>query len=345
MKKYNFTLSSEQDFSSLDIMIDETVNGINETIQRYQQIYAEKGVHMPLRRVISSMYKEGYFSHLTKDNRDDLFFRAYEYMTGKRDSALAENFVRFWSTAEITDNSIKIVKCSQKFMFDKTCEIEGRVKFITISRNGKGSYSLLVETVDKPNAVGFDWGIRTYLTGSDGSAYDSSHFYSDNSERLQELQRIKYSYEEGSAEFKEMDKIVDSIFNDIFALRDDWQYWFAQLLVWKYDYIFIEDLNLEFFWNAYPYWKSKKYDYNHGKFINQILKCACSKVGTVLHRIPIRYASSKSCSCGYVYKELKLGEHHWTCPNCGKENDRDFNAAQNICNYGIRELGLEVCDQ
>lgn len=52
--------------------------------------------------------------------------------------------------------------------------------------------------------------------------------------------------------------------------------------------------------------------------------------------------SSKTCSkCGYVYKKLKLSERNWICPECNTHHDRDFNAACNIKNFGLKALPTE----
>lgn len=52
--------------------------------------------------------------------------------------------------------------------------------------------------------------------------------------------------------------------------------------------------------------------------------------------------SSKTCGkCGYVYKELNLSERSWTCPECGTPHDRDFNAACNIKEFGLKALPTE----
>ena len=42
--------------------------------------------------------------------------------------------------------------------------------------------------------------------------------------------------------------------------------------------------------------------------------------------------------CGYVYKNLTLGEREWSCPICGEHHDRDLNAAMNILIEGNKIL-------
>lgn len=50
---------------------------------------------------------------------------------------------------------------------------------------------------------------------------------------------------------------------------------------------------------------------------------------------PADFPSSQICHCcGYVYKEMKNpNKKRFICPNCGKETQRDINAAINLMNY------------
>ena len=49
------------------------------------------------------------------------------------------------------------------------------------------------------------------------------------------------------------------------------------------------------------------------------------------------YPSSKRCSkCGHVKEELGLSERTYQCESCGNTLDRDYNAAINIRDEGLR---------
>lgn len=54
------------------------------------------------------------------------------------------------------------------------------------------------------------------------------------------------------------------------------------------------------------------------------------------------FVSSKQCKdCKEKNTLLSLSDRIWVCPNCGKEHDRDINAAKNIKEEGIRVLKEE----
>ena len=57
------------------------------------------------------------------------------------------------------------------------------------------------------------------------------------------------------------------------------------------------------------------------------------------------YPSSKTChNCGYVNKDLKLSDRQWICPNCGEIIERDYNAALNILDEGLRIIGCSTSE-
>jgi putative transposase len=50
--------------------------------------------------------------------------------------------------------------------------------------------------------------------------------------------------------------------------------------------------------------------------------------------------SSKTCNvCGYKYKDLTEEIRKWQCPDCGTNHDRDINAAINIKNFSLINVG------
>lgn len=67
-------------------------------------------------------------------------------------------------------------------------------------------------------------------------------------------------------------------------------------------------------------------------------------VGKNFVKIDKYFPSSQKCSCcGFVFKDVKdyVTKQYWTCPQCGAEHQRDFNAAENIKREGFRILTEE----
>lgn len=84
--------------------------------------------------------------------------------------------------------------------------------------------------------------------------------------------------------------------------------------------------------------------------INRQLKYKSELQGIHLVKAPQFYASSKFCSCcGAKKNDLKLSDRVWKCSSCGKNHDRDFNAAKNLQFYGTwllaEEKNTEGCSE
>ena len=73
--------------------------------------------------------------------------------------------------------------------------------------------------------------------------------------------------------------------------------------------------------------------------IRRQLTYKCKNKGIPLILADPWFPSSKTCNCcGYVKKDLKLSDRVFKCPNCGNEDDRDWNAAKNLKWYGEQVL-------
>lgn len=127
---------------------------------------------------------------------------------------------------------------------------------------------------------------------------------------------------------------LQQAYRKINDLRSDFQWKLAHDLCKQYDYIFIEDLNIE---GMKRLWGKKVSDLSHSSFIDKLMYVA-SKYGVIVHKIDKWYPSSKTCECGCINKGLSLRDRTWVCPACGAVNDRDILAARNILRKGISEL-------
>ena len=127
-------------------------------------------------------------------------------------------------------------------------------------------------------------------------------------------------------------------YNPIYKSKRDRIRVFSELcnsLVKRYDYIFVEDLDISGLMGKNKHIGKMIKNKAWAIFIN-LLENISKKNGKQFFKIDRFFPSSKKCNCGHIYKELKVSERIWICSNCGVTNDRDILAAKNILDYGVR---------
>ena len=74
----------------------------------------------------------------------------------------------------------------------------------------------------------------------------------------------------------------------------------------------------------------------------QVFAWKCARYGRIYSRIDTFEASSKVCHvCGHRFEDLDLSVRKMTCPECGTELDRDYNAADVICVKSVKKYNEE----
>ena len=246
---------------------------------------------------------------------------------------------------KINANIFAINSIKQHFQFSYSRPYEGKVKNVRIKRSPLGEYYLYIVTdaVAHPYgkshdgaSVGMDFGLKTYLTMSDGTRIENPLFLKPYIKDLKKASRRLSKCEPGSAHRAAARLNLDRIHENIRNRRDDWQWKLAHKLCRAYDTLCIEDLQLT---GISRLWGRKMADLAFGSFV-QKLEHTASKYGCKVVTIDRYYPSSKTCNvCQYVNELLTLSDRFWTCPVCGTHHDRDANAAMNILRQGIASSG------
>ena len=162
-----------------------------------------------------------------------------------------------------------------------------------------------------------------------------------NKKRLTKLQR-RLARKQKDSKNREKARIKLARFeNHIANIRRDYREKEALRLVRENDIIGIESLNIQamekFSHNAKNYVDTSWYSFvtrleQKAKFHN----CLIIKSDKF-------YPSSKTCNhCGYVKKDLKLSDRTWICPQCGRETQRDQNAAKNLRDNALKILTDDI---
>jgi putative transposase len=281
----------------------------------------------------------GYLKFFNKDN-----LRPPSFKSKRRYSSftLKQTGYKFYSKNGITINGFN-------FRFFKSRDTQGDIKTVTVKRDRLGDFYIYVVCENGINEVnkvktgktaGFDFGLKTYLTSSDGSRIESPQFLKQSLQQIKKSHRSLSKKKKGSNNRERARRVLCRDYRRIENQRHDFQFKLAKQLCDQYDELYFESLNLE---GMKRLWGRKVSDLAFHSFLS-ILEKYCQKTGTVFLKIGRWEATSKTCHiCGYVKNDLTLDDRIWTCPNCGHQHDRDLNAAINIKTVGTSTVkGEEV---
>src|SRR6478736_1676807 len=242
------------------------------------------------------------------------------------------------------NNKISLPKL-KKVNINLSREFKGKIKTVTVSKTNTDKYfvSILIDTenripekvkINEKNTVGVDFGIKKFITLSDGTFFENIKLLRNNLSKLRieqrKLQRkyIKHSTFQ-SKNFYKQKLIVSKIHEKIKDQREDYLHKISTLIIKKYDTICLEDLDI------LAMMKNKLFSSYVGEIgwniFEKMLIYKANWYGKNIIYIDRFEPSSKTCSnCGHIKEQLSLKERTYSCDNCGFEIDRDLNAAINI---------------
>ena len=227
---------------------------------------------------------------------------------------------------------------------------KGKWKNITFKRSTSGKWYVKIcvelkeeqKKIQNGKATGIDWNCDSdsFLTLSDGTKVKCPHFLKHREKQLEKYQQIQSrrfvkGKEAQSHRYQKAKLKVARLHEKVANQRKDWLHKVSRELASKYQYVFVEDINLS----------KMSSELEHGKTVSDQgfgLLRQCLAYKTNLVKVPANNTSKMCHNCGSVNPEVVLGVKRWVCPVCNTHHDRDVNAAQNILYLGVkRTLGRE----
>lgn len=367
MKTYRYKLYTKSKDGILDNQIDRFGIVYNHCIALHRKYYKLNHKQLNKYQLMSHLAK---LSHRKKweDIFDGLPSQSVQNVAERIDKAYNLFFRNLKHKVKTSPPSFKKCKkyssytmkqCGYKFKdnkirlnrrwygFFKSQELKGKVKTLTVKRDKCGDLWIIVVT-DKSdtklypksgNSVGFDFGMKTFLIGSDGNDYETPLFLKSSKATNDKLSREISRKVKGSNNRKQAVLNKAKYMRHLSNQRGDFQWKLANKLVEKYDVICFEDLNLKGISSRFG---KKIGEYGFGEFLIKIQYLA-NKHGKEIRFVDRFFPSSKLCNCcGYKNDGLKLSNREWTCPNCNTHHNRDRNAAINIFKEGTSSFGLDI---
>lgn len=260
-------------------------------------------------------------------------------------------------TVAITDKGIRLPKTGiVKAEIHRQPGQGWELKSATISRDRDGKYyaSVLFEyetdviavSRTSSSAIGLDYRSDGLYMDSNGNPAGMHKYYRESHDKLARAQR-RLSRKTGSRKgetksnnYIKQQKKVARIHKHIANQRLDDLHKRSTEIANQYDIVCVESLNMRAMSNrAFGNGKATL-DNGYGMFLN-LLEYKLTDRGKYLVRVDRWYPSSQLCSCCGKQRKMPLSERTYTC-SCGLVIDRDYNAARNILNEGLRLLREDV---
>ena len=303
LKKHLAKIKHRKRFSFFGDLNSQTIQDIVERIEKgYKAFFKKTSIHPP-----TFKGKKRYNSITFKQT-------GYKYLGG---------------------NSICIM--GKTFSFFQSRPVEGNIKTVTIKRDSLGEHYIcfvtdFVKKISKPaTRSGFDFGLKTFLTTSNGEKIECPQFLKQSLKKLEKASKRLSSKVKGSSSWKRAQLAVARIYRKVSNQRLDFIFKLTKYLVEEYEALYFEDLNMK---GMQKLWGRKVSDIANSMFMN-IMKYRCDQYDRALVQIGRFEPSTSECNvCGYHITGLTLKDRSWFCPKCGTTHDRDINAAKVILKKG-----------
>ena len=358
---YKYYIHNQQNLTDLNNLTNIAGKIYNHCIRLHKKYYKLYGKHLnkfQLQKHLTKLKKLDKYSYWKSlgsqaiqeltERIDEAYKKFFKFVTKK--SNIKSGIPTFKKSLEYPSfklkgyvgfklNNNKLIINKKSYRFKKHRDFEGEIKTCTIKRDKTGQFYLIlsVETeITKKlphtgNAVGMDFGFKTFLTKSDKTTIEYPEFYKSSLNKIQQLNKVLSRKTKGSNNRKRAKLKLSKMHKKLANQREDWQWKIAYELVSNYDIIKVEDLDINSMKALYG---RKVSDLAYYNFLLK-LEHLCNKYNKKLIKVDRYFPSSQICSnCGNIDKSMKdVNIREYNCKACYKIIDRDENAAINIENY------------
>jgi len=249
----------------------------------------------------------------------------------------------------IDDRHIKLPKLGiVKINMHRSIPSDYVIKSATVTKNRNGKYSIsvllykekeVITKVEPNNVIGLDYSSAHLYVDSNNNTCTYNGYYRIHEEKLAKEQRKLSKCKIGSNNYIKQKHKKQKVDDKITNSRKDFLHKESKKLADSYDALIVEDIDLRNISQGLLLGKSTN-DNGYGMF-RYMLQYKLEQCGKYFIKVGKYYPSSKLCStCGAKKDELSLNERVYFCDTCHTSIDRDYNAALNIRQEGIRILGI-----
>ena len=257
-----------------------------------------------------------------------------------------------YSTYHLSLANIKNIRfrCNEKYA-QYLQKYHDNIRQATLTKLPCGEYylSILVDgglthkVKESNDAVGIDLGVKDFVITSDGEVFDNLHFKKSETKKIKGLQCQLSKKQKGSKNRNKARIKLAKLYKKINDRKQYYLHAVSNSLIDENQVICMEDLNVKGMVKNHNLAESIC-EMNFGEF-RRMLEYKAKWYNRKIVFVDRFYPSSKMChNCGYVNKELRLSDRQWICPVCGEVIERDYNAALNILDEGLRIIGCSTSE-
>lgn len=258
---------------------------------------------------------------------------------GEHDSFYIEN-----DKLSIDGRYVRLPKIGRVKMAEEL-RFAGKVMSATVSREADRWFiSFSVDTTIQPShgdeIIGIDLGVKDTVVLSDGARFSGPKPLKRKLRALKKRQRKHSRKQKGSNNRRKSAIRLARFHRKVKNQRKDFLHKVSSHIVSRAKTVVIEDLNVRGMLKNHGLARAIS-DIGFYEFRRQ-LEYKCQMNGVELIVADRWFPSTKLCRvCGTI-KEMSLADRTYKC-DCGHIEDRDVNAAQNLCTLGLR--GIDACGQ
>ncbi|MEG4055374.1 MULTISPECIES: transposase [unclassified Microcoleus] len=218
-----------------------------------------------------------------------------------------------------------------------------QIKRVRVVRRADGYYAQFCIDAERNEkreptgkTIGLDVGLTHFYTDSDGNTVDNPRHLRKSQKSLKRLNRKLSRTQQGSKNRAKARNRLSRKHLKVSRRRKDFAVKLARCVVQSNDLVAYEDLQVDNMvknkklsksisdaaWTAFRGWV---------EYFGKVFGVATVAVAP-------HYTSQNSSNCGKVAKK-SLSQRTHICPHCGFVLDRDWNAARNILELGLRTVG------
>lgn len=306
---------------------------------------------------------------------DNFFRKVKQKVKGKKGfprfkSRHRKDSFRLAQNVKLQDNKVIMPKFLEGIEYiPDPRKVEGEIEFATITKNKAGQYyvSITVTKEIQPlpkldTVIGIDMNKKA-IVDSNGKSYFNPNPAEKHKDRVRFLSKALSRTRKGTKELVESNgrkkarAKLAGLQLHIHNIREDFLHKLSKTLIDENQVICVEDLSVKRMLANVPPEKRTQYRSQEKRHHREIADAGWCSLRTKLQyksewygrtflKVDRYYPSSQTCHhCGWRYKDLPVDCKEWCCWECWQWNNRDENAAMNICDEGLKQLPLGTEDK